>query len=275
MNLKAKRALVDTIGRILGNDCRILGLDTSSKLQLCDAARELAAQSSILIIAGGDGTFSHILNSLGTEPTYALLPIGSANALAQTLGMPRNPLQAIQRIQEGQVRKIDLIRCDGRRLGVLTAVGIEADILRRRDRLLAKGLRGATPYFIATAQSIWQYKRTDMILTLDDQVQHIPRAVSVIVAKIPSYGFGLNLIPQARMDDGLLHILTGNIGKLHLTWAIFKSLFVPNHTGLYLRGQKLIIETAQPRWLQTEGELYQEGTRFELEVLPGALKIIR
>ncbi|MBN1815725.1 MAG: hypothetical protein JW828_00100 [Sedimentisphaerales bacterium] len=272
---KAKGALVEKLKSILGHDCRITGLDTQTKHQLVEAARDLAGQASILILAGGDGTFSQILNALGTDPTYALLPIGSANALARTLGLSKKPLRAIRQIQEGQVRTMDLVCCDGSRLGVLTAVGIEADILCRRDRLLARGFRGAVPYFIATAQSIRYYQRTDITLRLDGQVRQIPRAVSVIVSKIPSYGFGLNLIPQAQVDDGMLHILTGNVGKLHLAWALLKSFVVPNRTGLYLHGTRLVLETAQPRWLQTEGELYRQGTLFTFEALPGALKIIQ
>lgn len=277
-SLAWKKRCLERLMELLGPDCAAAGLDTAGAAQLCAAAQQLAARVSVLIIAGGDGTISDVINALPCDgdsgPVLGLVPIGSANALARALSLPSDLIQAAARIRSGKPRRIDLVLCDNERRAIMTAVGIEADVLRRRDAWLARGLRGAVPYFLATAGAIFGYERTDTCVAVDGIRYEVARAVSAIVTKIPSYAFGLNLVPQAHLDDGQLHLLTGNLDTWPLICALAKAFFAPNQAGLYRCGRQILIETAQPRWLETDGELFRRATHFEFRILPAAVTIL-
>ncbi len=268
-----KERIIREVAQRLGGGCLVAGLDTTCSAELAEEARRLSGRVDVLVIAGGDGTIADVINAIDQPMRVGLLPVGSANALACALGLPMNVMRATQRIAEGKARPIDLILCDGSRKAAMTGVGIEAEILRRREPWLNRGLGSAIPYFLATAGAMRHYVRTDVRITVDGQEHEVPQAISVVVTKIPSYGFGLKLVPQARLDDGRLHVLTGNMGMFSLGWSLLKAFVVPNRAGRYLSGSRVVVECDSPRWLEADGELCREGTRFEFEVLPGALMI--
>jgi len=276
---RTRQRLVEQAAAVLGRDCRMVGWDTACREALADAARRLSREVDVLVIAGGDGTIAQVINAMDRPVPVGLLPIGSANALACALGLPKNPATAARRIATGRPHAIDLIACDdpdGRTpcRAVMTGVGIEAEILRRRDKWLGRGLGRAAPYFLATAEAMLRYRRADMQLTVDGQRMDVPRAISVVVTKIPSYGFGLKLVPQARVDDGLLHVLTGNMGTLPFGAALLQAFVRPNRAGQYLAGREVTVRYSEPRWLETDGELCRLDTEFRFQVLPGALTVV-
>jgi diacylglycerol kinase (ATP) len=268
-----KERVIREVAQRLGGGCPVVGLDTTCSAELAEEARRLSRQVDVLVIAGGDGTIADVINAMDQPVRVGLLPVGSANALACALGLPMNVMWATRRIAEGKPRPIDLILCDGSRKAAMTGVGIEAEILRRREPWLNRHLGNAIPYFLATAGALRNYVRTEVRIIVDGQEHEVRQAISVVVTKIPSYGFGLKLVPQARLDDGRLHVLTGNMGAMSLAWSLLKAFVVPNRAGQYLSGPRVVVECASPRWLEADGELCREGTRFEFEVLPGALTI--
>ena len=268
-----RKRLIDEAAARLGGHCRIAGLDTTSSAELAEEAVRLSKDVDVLIIAGGDGTIADVINAVEPALPIGLLPIGSANALACALHLPLNVAGATRRIASGQTRRIDLILCDRSRKAIMTGLGIEAEILRRRQPWLGRRLGGAIPYFVATAAAVRHYARTDAHVVVDGQGYDIPQAISVVVTKIPSYGFGLKLVPRAEVDDGQLHVLTGNMSRTALAYSLVKALIMPNRAGHYVSGSHVAVDCAEPQWLEADGELYREGTHFEFDVLPDALTV--
>lgn len=83
----------------------------------------------------------------------------------------------------------------------------------------------------------------------------------------------MNIVPEARFDDGNLHLLAINVSRTKAIYILVRSFLDQNSIGKYRKGKTINITTKEERYLQTNGELYRKGTKFKFEVLPGALKM--
>jgi diacylglycerol kinase family enzyme len=269
-----KRTLITRFTRLLGGSCEIVGWDTRDARELQQAASEIAPGVDILIVAGGDGTFSDIMNAVEPDTVLSYLPLGSGNAWRKTLGLPLSVAGIAERIRNGQRHAIDLILCDGCRKGIFASIGIEGHVLHQRATLLQQGVRGFDAYFRSTVKSLlWGYKRNDAIVEIDGRQYEVPGAITVVVTKTRFYGYAFEIVPQARPDDGLLHVLTVSAGRLRLIYEILTSFIGANRTGTHRTGEHVRIATRQQTYLQIDGTLQREGSSFEFQVLPRALLI--
>jgi diacylglycerol kinase family enzyme len=84
----------------------------------------------------------------------------------------------------------------------------------------------------------------------------------------------MTLIPEARIDDGYLHLLAVNVGYFRVAYNLLKSLVAPIRTGEYRKATNVVITLKEPRFLQIDGNIYKKASQFHFTVLPGALKLI-
>ena len=136
-NVSRKAQTLQAVKEILG-DCEIRGLDTRSREEFMQCAVELAREVEVLIVAGGDGSFSDAINALDSSTTFSYLPLGSGCALQYALDLPPQLTRAAKRIKEGHLHLYDLILCDESRKAFMASIGLEADILHRREALARK-----------------------------------------------------------------------------------------------------------------------------------------
>jgi diacylglycerol kinase family enzyme len=226
------------------------------------------------VVAGGDGTLSDIMNTVDPSIVLAYLPMGSGNAWRNTLGLPRSTQKAAQQVKHGKVRSIDLILVDEQRKGLLASVGFEGHALMEREKLLEQGVSGFDAYFRATAKSIFGgYKGEDATVEVENGSMRVRNALTLIVTKTPYYGYGLKVLPKAKLDDGLLHVLLISGQPVATISGIVTSLLGGNLFGEYVTCKAANITTDEQLHLQVDGTLVRKGTRFSFQVLPGALKI--
>jgi len=213
-----KARTLQQVKEILGDDCTISGLDTQSKAEFAQCAVDLARRVEVLIVAGGDGTASDVINAVGTDMIFSYLPVGSGCALSgcalrSALGLPPQLTRAAKKIKEGRLRFLDLILCDGTRKAFMASVGLEGDILSRRESLRENGIKGPQAYAMATFGSFFaDLERTNMSILIDGEELAVSDVVTAIVTKIPYYGYNMKVVPNAVFDDGYLHLLAVNSG---------------------------------------------------------------
>jgi diacylglycerol kinase (ATP) len=304
LSIDKKRRKLRKVSKVLGDDCVVGGFDTESKEQFCTCAGDLAEKAEVLIVAGGDGTVSDIINAVDSEVVLSYLPFGSGCALRYALNMPFGLKKIAEQIRDGKQHSLDLISCNNSRKAFMTSIGLEAAILQERRDLQKFGIKGPPAYAIATIhQILTDYKRAETTINIDGQTYNVPNALTTIITKIPYYGYRMKIVPHAEFGDGHLHLLAINASQADVIRGVINSFrsergiakFLTGKTipddsfiskkairrlfinegllGEYKKGTSIKVSTKEERYLQTDGDLYRTGMEFRFEVLPGALKM--
>ena len=275
-NPKAGRIRIDRKSRILKQisgflgDCGIQGLDTKSKEEFRKCANDLSAKVEVLVVAGGDGTFGDVINSVNGV-ALAYIPLGSGNGLSYDIGVPKSPFQCAERIRRGEVHSLDLILADDKKAFV-ASIGLEGYILNKRKK---SRLNGFASYLFPTIRAFFGgYSGTRADIKIDDETVKIRKAITMIITKAPYFGYGLNLVPNAKFDDGNLHALFFDFNKIRAGIGLVRAIICQNDSGEYYSAKEISIKTYDKAYLQLNGDLEREGNEFRFKVLPKALKMI-
>jgi diacylglycerol kinase (ATP) len=268
-----KRSALARAAEILKAD--IHGLDTASAEDFSNCARDLASRCQVLVVAGGDGTLSDIINALDTSKTpIGFLPLGTGNAMRHGLKYKGDLADIARRIRDGKIHQFDLISCDEKRRAFIASVGIEGKIIHLWQQARDRGSSGFKGYFLATLRSYFkEYKRANGMIDLDGKKFEAKNLLSLMIMKQPYFGFGMKVMPKARFEDGQLHIRCINSGLLKTSFGILTAFTLGNVIGQYLTGHELTLKLDRPLVLQCDGNEGWEADSFSFKILPKALKI--
>ena len=273
MTAEQKRTALAQAAEILDTD--IHGLDTTTAEEFGQCARELASRCDVLVAAGGDGTFSDIINAIDTVQTpVGFLPLGTGNALRHALQYKGELADIAVRIRNSEIREYDLINCDQKRRAFTSSVGIEGTITRLRQHYRARGGTGFKPYVRAVLNSyLKDYERANAKITVDNETFEARNILSLMVVKQPYYGFGMKVVPRARFDDRQLHILCVNSGFIKTVIGGTAAFIIGNRIGEYCTGRQLLLKLDRPLVLQIDGDEGWAADSFSFTILPKALRI--
>ncbi len=273
MNLNQKLSTLVKASEIL--DSEIHGLDTSTADEFCQCAKKLASRCEVLVIAGGDGTFSDIINSIDTAHTpVAYLPLGTGNAMRHALQYKGSLTDIALRIRDGKIHEYDLINCDDKVRAFMVSVGIEGVVIRLWNQYLDRGGNGLKTHLKAIINSYFkEYKRAAAKIAIDGKSFEIKNLLSIMVVKQPYYGFGMKVVPKALFNDRRLHIVCTNAKLFKSVLGVISAFTIGNRIGQYNTGLKVIANLDRPLALQFDGNEGWEAETFTFTVLPKALKI--
>ena len=271
LTVDQKRLLLNKVSPIL--DAEVQGLDTTSAAELTRCAVELSTRCDVLVVAGGDGTLSNVINAIyPSRLSLAYLPLGTGNAIRQTLGYRGGPVDIARRIHSGHRHAYDLIRCDGKRLAFMASVGVDSTAVKLWTHYRQQGFSGLKAYFLASLKAYLSVYRPGRVrLTIDETDITVEKMLSLLVVKQPYFGLGMKVVPQARWDDGYLHTLCIPSGWHNMVVGVATSFTIGNRIGIYQAGTKASVRSERPLTLQIDGELGWAHNAFSFEVLPGIL----
>ena len=256
-------------------NAEIHGLDTKTAENFSECSREVASHCDVLVIAGGDGTLSDVINSVDTaKTTIAYIPLGTGNSMRYALNYRGGMAGIATRVKEGEIHQYDLISCDGIKRAFIVSVGIEGAVIRLRDKYLARGGSGFRAYLRAFLKAYFrEYRRVTAKITVDDISFKIKNLLSLMVVKQPYYGFGMRVVPNARFDDRLLHVLCINSGIFKTALGAVTAFTIGNRVGEHITGKKVTISLERPLHLIVDGSGGWKSDEFTFTILPKALKI--
>lgn len=185
-----------------------------------------------VVIVGGDGALHGVLDLIaGSDLAFGLLPAGTGNDTARTLGIPvKNPDAAINVVLKGMTRKIDLADVDGTLVVTVVASGFDSKVNERANQM--RWPRGNMRYNIAMLAELRAFEPLDFTVTLDSGEVLQRKAMLVAVGNGPSFGGGLRICEGAQVDDGLLDVAIINpVSKTKLV-RVFPSLYKGTHVTL-------------------------------------------
>lgn len=232
------------------------------------------ARAPMVIVGGGDGTLSDTIDYfLGKDTVFALLPLGTANSFARTLGLPLDLDGAIDVIANGFARRIDLASIDGDYFLNNAALGLAPIVAESVPHGLKKSF-GRLGYLLWAGWSAANFKA--FRLTVDDgKHKHRLWATEARIANGRFHG-GVELIESASVDSGEI-VVQAVQGRsiLGLAWSYFASaakLKGRRHTVREYHGTWMRISTKPTMRVSIDGELGPE-TPFEVRVVPDAVTI--
>jgi diacylglycerol kinase (ATP) len=156
------------------------------------------------IAVGGDGTVNQVAKSiLNTNIALGIVPAGSGNGLARSLGISMKPEMAIKQIAEGKTTHIDAGKVNEFSFFCTSGVGFDAHI----GKLFASSAkRGLQSYIKITFKELFSYKPQNYTLIVDGQT--IKRdAFLITVANAGQYGNDFYMAPHAKLNDDLFHVV--------------------------------------------------------------------
>jgi diacylglycerol kinase (ATP) len=262
---------------------------TADAADLGRRARAAAAQGYKRILAlGGDGTFQVLLNALASHPdiTLGIIPAGGGNDLAAALGIPRDPIEAAALLKNGEPRPIDVVRVrtpsgEERYYTGGGGLGLDAEAAHLAATTFGSW-KGRLRYIAAALRALQNFTPLTVRVTMYSQDWAGPRALESKVLLLgilntPSYGAGLRIAPDAKLEDGKLELLAvADLNFLEILGLL---------PGLILFGElrtrrtqrfsitRARIEAHPPAKFHGDGEILGM-TPLEVEILPHFIRIL-
>lgn len=211
----------------------------------------------MVIVGGGDGSLSCAVDELvDRQCVFALLPLGTANSFARTLGIPLELDQAIEVIATGRRRRIDLGMIDDDYFANCAAMGLSPMIGEGIPHNLKRYL-GRVGYLLWALYCLVRFRPFRLIVDDGETVREI-WAAEVRIANGSFHG-GVELIEGAEVDSGeiVVQAVTGQSG-LKLVWDWFAKFFrLPARDSATeeIRGRRLKIETVPRQRISIDGEV--------------------
>jgi YegS/Rv2252/BmrU family lipid kinase len=289
MNFVSRAALIvnshSRVGRKMFNDaCAALkalriGVDAyavNDPGRLHAIARTaLAKQPDILILGGGDGTISSLVDHIvGSDIPLGLLPLGTANSFARTLGIPFDLDEAINIIAAGHRRRIDLGMIDDDYFANSAAIGMSPLIAKTIPHQL-KRFGGRAGYALWAAVQSARFEPFRVTVTVDGGARAILSALEVRIANGRYHG-GTRVVEQAKVDSGeiVVQVVEGEThGRLALNWlATLAGSDLRHQLTREFRGRAIRIETNPPLPISIDGEVLAR-TPVTAKVAPHAIEV--
>ncbi|KHJ67941.1 lipid kinase [Pantoea rodasii] len=212
----------------------------------------------MVIVGGGDGTLNAAAQGLlQCDLPLGILPLGTANDFARTLGIPPQLDAAIDIIVAAQTRRIDLGEVNGHLFLNVSSVGFSASLARNLTSA-AKKKWGTLGYALAALRLLRQSRPFSATLQFDGQQQAI-KTVQFSVGNGRFYGGGMTIEKDAAPDDGRLDAYSLEVRHWWQMLALFPSLRRGTH-GRWgnvrtLSGTEFILNTRRPHDINADGEI--------------------
>ena len=254
-------------------------------------AQDAARRGLDAVVAfGGDGTLNEVATGVaGSETALAVLPGGSTNVFARTLGMPNDPALAVQQLVTALDREnivpVGLGNVNGRYFCFHTGIGFDAAGVRTVERRASVKRWLGHPLFVGAALQTWAfgYSRKDPHFSVAIGEETPTRGFFTIVMNTNPYTFlgnkPLNLSPQTTLDNGLSVVtftslsatgILGSLGKALLRGGIENSKRVTIHE----RVKALSITDERPFPYQLDGDYLGETNDLRFTHVPEAVRLV-
>lgn len=244
-----------------------------------------------VVAAGGDGTVALVVNRTPIGTPIAIMPLGTENLLSKYLHVGTTPEAVVDTIRHGVTIRLDAGRVGQRIFLLMVSCGFDAEVVHRLHRE-RQGHIHHLSYAKPILDSIRTYQYPELHISCLDEGGWSPagvganeqsRQASPILARwafvmnLPRYAAGLQIVPHALGDDGLLDVCTFREGSLWTGLGYLAGVLLGRHQAfedcVNCRAARIRIESDEPAPYQLDGD--PGGfTPIEIETLPGRLTLL-
>jgi YegS/Rv2252/BmrU family lipid kinase len=235
-----------------------------------------------VVIAGGDGTVSQVVNSLMECPVnFGIIPCGSGNGLAYAAGISKQPAKALDIIFKGEASAIDGFYVNGHFACMLCGIGFDARVahefalqpkrgLLTYARLVSKNFFSAAPYPFTIESNGLTFSA---------------EAYFISIANSNQFGNNFTIAPKALLADGLLDIVIAKkTAKPLFLFNLVKQIFAGKlrkientleHPVIYFQTEKISIENKKEAPLHIDGDPAENTTRLNIEIRKKCFRLLQ
>lgn len=234
----------------------------------------------LLVLGGGDGTVSSVVDVLASSRTaLGLLPLGTANDFARTLGVPTDLHEACAAIAGGKTVDVDLGLAGGNYYVNVASVGLAASVTHALSPRL-KRVTGPLAYPLATAKALSAHQPFSARISFPGG-EHPPleldRLLQVAVGNGRFYGGGNVVAPESGIDDRTLDVYTIQHGRwrdlVNVAYHFKTGAFVGSRAARHYRTGRVTVETEPELAVNLDGEL-ELRTPQQFSVASNALRAV-
>ncbi len=246
-------------------------------------ARELTAEAhaagEVPVALGGDGLVGCVAGALAVlgarePPLLGVLPGGRGNDFARVTGIPSDPVAACAVLADGVPTPVDLGVVDGAPFVGIASLGFDSEANRIANAAPAR--LGPLVYAYGALRALATYRHASFTVELDGQRRTFT-GWSVAVANASTYGGGMVMAPDARLDDGQLDVVlsaaTSRAHFLRMLPRVFRGTHVRDASVTVLRGAEVTVAADRPITVYADGDPIGE-LPVRLGVLPGAVRVL-
>lgn len=240
-----------------------------------EAIRAAAGSIDLVVIGGGDGTLNACAGALAeTKVPFGILPLGTANDLARSLGLPLDPVEAAAAIVRHGPRPIDLGCVNGHHFFNVASIGFPADLASELTADL-KRRWGTLGYAIAAYRLLRRARPFRVWIERDGKVEKVT-TFQASVGNGRHFGGGMTVSEDARPDDGRLRFFSLEVRHwwrmIALLPAIRRGTQARHADVRAFEATEIVLRTRRPRPVNADGEL-RTHTPAHFKVLPGAVRV--
>lgn len=241
--------------------------------ELAYAAAQSGAETVLAI--GGDGTAVEVARGLiGTPAALGVIPAGTGNDFIKTLGLPKDPLAALDFVLAHPARDTDVGDVNGRLFLNEIGTGFDVTVLDFAQKA-KRFCRGLLPYLYGVIRTLFHFRGIQLSYAMDGGEMVTKDVFVIAVANGGVIGGGIPIAPEAQADDGLLDVVVVNkICSRNLPARLIglmrgKILSFPETQ--FIRAKKVFFSADKMR-VNIDGEVTDEAS-VEARLLPKALRI--
>lgn len=253
--------------------------------QGCELAAAAASDGRIPVVMSGDGMIGKVGGALaGGDVPLGVIPGGRGNDFARVVGIPTEPADAVRNLLADERRRIDVGDANGERFLCIASCGFDSDANRIANE--AKLVKGPLVYAYAALRALSQWKPARFTLECELDGESSEGAAgthrefsgySVAVANSKAYGGGMFVAPDAKLDDGLLDVVTtADVPRSSFLRGlpdVFKGTHVKRPEVGYFRCRSVRVEADRPFTVYADGEAITELPAM-IRLLPRSLEVI-
>jgi diacylglycerol kinase (ATP) len=241
------------------------------------AAHLAAKQVGLVIAVGGDGTIHAVAHGLlGSSSVLGIIPAGTMNNLALSLGIPANLTEACAILANGAVRAIDVGRINQQVFLEVAGVGLETALFPAAEAVKSRGLLSTCRGILDGLRILYNFKLPKMRLTFDGEEARTYRAMQLTICNAPYYGPHLSVAPSIYLNDGWLDVVLYTTFRkseyIRHAISISQGRRVLTPKIIHRRVKMLRLSTNAAVDFQADGIIYG-STPVEITIMPAALNV--
>ena len=246
------------------------------------ARRAASSKADMIIVAGGDGTLNEVVNGLPPRTRrlpIGILPRGTGNDFARTLGLPNSIAENIDIIRARKTRAVDLVRVKSKRnrYFVNVSAGGFSGVVDEKMTRRIKRAWGPLAYLRGAAAALPELHAYKTRIVIDEDEQLSSELYNVIVANGRFVAGGLPIAPTADPGDGLLEVvLIPKLGAAEmalLAAEIVLGKHLSANATIFRRAKKVTVRSRPGMCFNVDGELVGNAPAT-FQIVPQALNFI-